>query len=87
MPYWFDFQGKTGAELAFVSQRLDKDHQAKAISGDVLMRHGDFWAPRESYYATLNQLTFPTHRFHGEPRVQTHVWADGNTHNSTVTRK
>jgi len=48
------------------------------------MRHGDFWAPRQTYFASMNQLTFPANRFHGESRTDAYVWSGSNRHNATV---
>lgn len=63
--------GKTGAELLEVARRVEG---SRGLSGDLLMRHGDFSQPRPQHFETINQLTMGPDRHHGEPRVAAYVW-------------
>jgi len=76
--------GKSGPELAVTAARHDKELATQGLGSDLLTRHGDFWQPRQTYYASLNQLTYGADRHHQEPRVGTYLWTAGNTHNATV---
>lgn len=62
-------QGKTGAELLQASQRQDKELSSEGQGPDLLTRHGRFDRPQETYYASLNELTYGKDRYHGEPRA------------------
>jgi hypothetical protein len=72
-----------------VSDVQDVSQTEKAVSkagigADLLTRHGDFLQPRETYFATYNQLTFPAERHVEEQRTTAYTWSDRNQHNATV---
>lgn len=81
--------GKTGSELLEAAQRHDQRLETQGLGADMLKRHGRFDHPQQSFYATMNQLTYGEDRQHGEPRVETYIWnakmdPGSNTHNRTV---
>ncbi|GAX73585.1 hypothetical protein CEUSTIGMA_g1036.t1 [Chlamydomonas eustigma] len=79
-------QGKVGEDLAYISQRHDRQLSNEGQSGDVLFRHGDFLQPRMDAAASLNSLTYGEKQ-HGEPRVQTYLWDGSNHHSRNVPLK
>jgi hypothetical protein len=74
-------QGKVGDDLLNVSQRQDQTLEKKGLPGDFLTRHGDFAGPRDTHYATVNQLTY-TNKQLSEPRVDTFLWNGRNHHDA-----
>ncbi|GFH30087.1 flagellar associated protein 107 [Haematococcus lacustris] len=78
-------EGKTGEALAAASHRRDLDTTLEGPGMDILTRHGEFAEPRQTFHATMNQLTFAAERVHGEPRVRDHMWTGKNVHNASVT--
>ena len=72
-------QGKVGEDLMLLSQRHDLNLEKKGLPGDFLTRHGNFAGPRDTFYATMNQLSY-NEKHLGEPRVDTYIWNGRNQH-------